>query len=184
MPRPFRIPPPPPGMPKRLRIWYLAVAAVASAIIAVLPACPLQDAAGRPVWRVATVHDGDTVTCIDTAGTRQKIRLVGIDAPEFNQPYGRLSRNALDEKLAAGGVRVEGNARDQHGRLLGTLWIDDRNINREMVAVGLAWVFGGYAADPDLIAAETAARKGHRGLWADPHPVAPSQWRAEHPTQR
>jgi micrococcal nuclease len=185
MPPPrFRIPPPPPGLPRRWRPWYLAAAAILSAIIAVLPACPVQDAAGRPVWRVDTVHDGDTVTCIDTAGTPQKIRLLGIDAPEFDQPYGRLSRNGLAEKLGGGAVRVEGKARDQHGRLLGRLWIDDRDLNREMVADGLAWVFGGFAPDPDLVAAETAARRAHRGLWADPHPVAPSQWRSEHPAHR
>ena len=132
MPPPrFRIPPPPRGLPRRWRPWYLAAAAILSAIIAVLPACPVQDAAGRPVWRVDTVHDGDTVTCIDTAGMPQKIRLLGIDAPEFDQPYGRLSRNGLAEKLGGGAVRVEGKARDQHGRLLGRLWIDDRDLNLE-----------------------------------------------------
>jgi endonuclease YncB( thermonuclease family) len=122
-------------MPKRLRPWYFVIAAIASAIVATLPACPLHDAAGRPVWRVETVHDGDTVTCFDTDGRPRKIRLQGIDAPEFDQPYGRLSRNALDGKLSARRVRVAGTAHDQHGRLLGTLWIDDRNINREMVVV-------------------------------------------------
>jgi endonuclease YncB( thermonuclease family) len=75
-------------------------------------------------------------------------------------------------------------AYDQHGRLLGTLWIEDRNINREMVADGLAWVFGGFSPDPDLVDAESAARRGRRGLWADQHPVSPSQWRSEHPPHR
>jgi micrococcal nuclease len=184
MPRRFRFPPPPPGLPKRLRVWYLATAAIVSAIVAVLPACPLHDAAGRPVWRVGTVHDGDTVTCVDTEGRPHKIRMQGIDAPEFDQPYGRLSRNALEAKITGRGVRVEGTAHDQHGRLLGTLWIDDRNINREMVADGLAWVFGGFSPDPDLVAAESSARDGRRGLWADPHPVSPSQWRSQHPPHR
>lgn len=185
MPPPrFRIPPPPPGLPRRWRPWYLAAAAILSAVIAVLPACPVQDAAGRPVWRIDTIHDGDTVTCIDTAGKPQKIRLLGIDAPEFDQPYGRLSRDGLAKKISRRGVRVEGTARDQYGRLLGTLWIEDRDVNREMVVEGLAWVFDGFAADPDLVAAETAARRAHRGLWADPHPMAPSQWRSEHPAHR
>jgi len=184
MPQRFRIPPPPPGLPKRLKPWYFAIAAIVSAVVAALPACPLHDAAGRPVWRVETVHDGDTVTCLDTDGKPRKIRLQGIDAPEFDQPYGRLSRNTLDGKLSGRAVRVEGTAHDQHGRLLGTLWIEDRNINREMVADGLAWVFGGFSPDPDLVAAESAARQGRRGLWADQHPVSPSQWRSEHPPHR
>jgi len=182
--RRFQIPPPPPGMPRRMRAWYVAIAAVVSAIIAVVPACPIQDAAGRPLWRVDVVHDGDTVTCIDAAGQPQKIRLRGIDAPEFDQPHGRDARQALATKLAGGAVRVEGAARDQHGRLLGTLWLGDRDVNRELVAEGHAWVFGGFAPDSDLLAAEAEARQARRGLWAAPHPLAPQRWRAEHPSHR
>jgi endonuclease YncB( thermonuclease family) len=81
-------------------------------------------------------------------------------------------------------VRVEGAARDQHGRLLGTLWLDGRDINREMVADGWAWAFTGFADDEDLMAAESAARQARRGLWAEPNPVPPSRWRAQHPSHR
>jgi len=167
-----------------MRAWYVVLAALASAVVAAVPACPMQDAAGRPLWRVDVVHDGDTVTCLDAAGKPQKIRLEGIDAPESDQPHGRESRQALAAKLAGGSVRVEGSARDQHGRLLGTLWLGDRDVNRELVAEGHAWVFGGFAPDPDLVAAEAEARKARRGLWADPHPLAPQAWRAEHPSHR
>jgi len=141
----------------------------------------LADREGRPLWRVETVHDGDTVTCRDAAGQSCKIRLQGIDAPEHGQPFGDAARRALTAKLAGGGVRVEGSARDQHGRLLGRLWIDDRDLNRELVAEGWAWAFGGFSPDQDLLAAEAEARRLRRGLWADARPVEPRQWRAEHP---
>lgn len=168
-----------------MRAWYVVAAAVLSAIIAAVPACPVLDSAGRPLWRVETVHDGDTVTCLDTAGKPQKIRLQGIDAPEYDQPHGREARQALAGKLSGGSsVRVDGAARDQHGRLLGTLWLGDRDLNRELVSEGHAWVFGGFAPDPDLVAAEAEARQARRGLWAAPHPLAPQQWRAEHPSHR
>ncbi len=180
----FRIPPPPPGLPRRFRPWYMVLAAIASALAAAVSSCPRHDAAGRPLWRVEMVNDGDTVTCIDEVGRTVKIRLQGIDAPEFDQPHGRSARNALDQKLAARRVRVAGTARDQHGRLLGTLWLDDRNLNRELVAEGHAWVFGGFAPDPALIDAEEEARQARRGLWAIDHPVSPAQWRQEHPRQR
>jgi len=80
-------------------------------------------------------------------------------------------------------VAVVSRGYDQHGRLLGTLWIDDRDINREMVAEGHAWVFGGISPDPDLVEAESAARRERRGLWAGGHAEEPSQWRAAHPRQ-
>jgi len=180
--RGVRLPRPPRGLPRRFRMWYLLAAALASAVASlVVPMCPRHDAAGRPVWRVETVHDGDTVTCLDTEGRPRKIRLVGIDAPEYGQPYGDESRRALAAKLSGGLVRVEGEARDQHGRLLGRLWIDDRDINREMIVDGWAWVFGGFAPDEELIALEAAARRSRRGLWQGSAPQAPSQWRQLHP---
>lgn len=201
--RPFRIPLPPRGLPRQLRVAYVLVAAIVTAIVSAIPQCPLleslgplHDAQGRPLWRVRTVHDGDTVTCIDEKGQLQKIRLVGIDAPEFDQPHGRSSRAALESKLSAAAVRVVERGRDQHGRLLGTLFLDvrssdgsttaegGRNINREMVQEGHAWVFGGFSPDPDLAAAEDEARKSRRGLWADPNAVAPSRWRDTHPPHR
>ena len=180
--RRFAIPPPPRGMPRRLRVWYAVAAAVVSAVVAAsAPFCPATDAQGRPVWRVEMINDGDTVTCLDTEGRRVRVRLVGIDAPELDQPKGRESRAALVAKLTGGLVRVEGDARDQHGRLLGTLRLDDRDLNREMVAEGWAWAFTGFAEDSDLIAAESAARRARRGVWADSQPLPPRQWRELHP---
>jgi micrococcal nuclease len=158
------------------------VAAVVAAVASLtVPMCPRQDAAGRPLWRVETVHDGDTVTCLDAEGRPLKIRLVGIDAPEYGQPFGDAARRALAAKLAGGLVRVEGTARDQHGRLLGRLWIDDRDLNAELVAEGWAWAFGGFVEDDKLMAAEAAARRQRRGLWAGEKPVPPRQWRDAHP---
>jgi len=157
--------------------------AAAAGVIASLtvPMCPRQDAAGRPLWRVEMVHDGDTVTCLDEQGRPRKIRLVGIDAPEHGQPFGDAARRELAAKLAGGLVRVEGTARDQHGRLLGRLWIDERDLNAELVAEGWAWAFGGFVDDAKLVAAEAAARRTRRGLWAGERPIPPRQWRDAHP---
>lgn len=179
----FRLPPPPPGLPRRLRTWYVVIATIISAVAtATVSRCPVTDAEGRPAWRVAMINDGDTVTCIDTEGRQVRVRLLGIDAPELDQPQGRESRAALATKLAGGIVRVAGDARDQHGRLLGTLLLGDRDLNREMVAEGWAWAFTGFADDHDLIAVESQARREHRGLWADPRPMPPGQWRELHPS--
>jgi endonuclease YncB( thermonuclease family) len=105
---------------------------------------------------------------------------VGIDAPEYDQPHGAAARAALAAKVG-GAVRVEGRGRDQHGRVLATLWNGDRDVNREMVADGWAWEFGGFVSDDDLADAEEAARRSRRGLWADPRAMRPSEWRALHP---
>ena len=162
--------------------WFAAIALAAVGTAAV-ERCRIPDAVGRPTWTVRAVHDGDTLTCHDTEGGAHKIRLRGIDAPEVSQAWGRESSAALSRKVAGRRVAVVTQGHDKHGRLLGTLWIDDRDINREMVAEGHAWVFGGIAPDPDLVEAESAARRERRGLWADSHPEEPSHWRAAHPRQ-
>ena len=148
----MKIPPPPRGLPRRVHATYVVVPAAISAVVTIAaPLCPHRDAAGRPLWRVRTVHDGDTVTCIDDLGRPVKIRLVGIDAPEHGQPYGDAARAALAARIGAA-VRVTGEARDQHGRLLGVLWAGDTNVNRALVAEGLAWSFGGFSADEEIVA--------------------------------
>ena len=177
----MKFPPPPRGLPRRVRATWVVVAAAVSAVLTLAaPLCPRRDAAGRPLWRVQTVHDGDTVTCLDDRGHVVKIRLVGIDAPEHGQPYGDAARAALAAKIGTA-VRVTGEARDQHGRLLGVLWTGDTNVNRALVAEGLAWSFGGFSADEEIEAAEAEARRARRGLWADPRPVEPAEWRRLHP---
>lgn len=176
------LPPPPPGLPRTLRAWYAVAAAVVTAVAAATaPMCPATDSSGRPAWRVDVVNDGDTVTCLDTEGRRVRVRLLDIDAPELDQPMGRAARAALAAKLAGGVVRVEGGSHDRHGRLLGRLLVEGRDLNREMVADGWAWAFTGFAGDEWLAAAEEEARRGRRGLWADPGPLPPSRWRELHP---
>ena len=181
--RPKRPPNPPHGRPSRWRPWWFAAMAVAAIGTAAVERCRIPDAVSRPTWTVRTVHDGDTVTCVDPQGGLHKIRLLGIDAPEASQAWGRESSQALSRKVARSRVAVVSRGYDQHGRLLGTLWIDDRDINREMVAEGHAWVFGRIAPDPDLVEAESAARRERRGLWAAGLPKEPSDWRAAHPRQ-
>lgn len=169
---------------RRLRPWWFLAMVLVAVGAAALERCRLPDAAGRPTWTVRVVHDGDTVTCHDNEGRPHRIRLLGIDAPEFEQRHGRESRAALEGKVGERRVAVASHGFDRHGRLLATLWIDDRNINRELVEEGHAWVFGGIAPDPDFVDAEARARRGRLGLWADRTPEEPSRWRAEHPRHR
>ncbi len=173
----------PRGPSPRLRSWWLAAAVLVSLITVTVERCRSDDTAGPPTWTVRTVHDGDTVTCIDPEGRPHKIRLLGIDCPEMAQAHGRESSQALAGKVGNRRVAVVSRGFDQYGRLLGTLWIDGRDINREMVEEGHAWVFGRIAPNPELVAAESAARVGRRGLWRDGNPEEPSRWRSEHPRQ-
>jgi endonuclease YncB( thermonuclease family) len=133
-------------------------------------------AAGR--WLVVSVHDGDTVLCLDQGNSQQKIRLVGIDAPETGQAFGTKSRDALRALVLEKSVTVHVEGEDRYGRLLGSLEIDGDDVALRMLTAGLAWHFKRFSDDEELAAAERNARAARRGLWADPEPVPPWEWRA------
>jgi len=139
---------------------------------------PARPAAPGPVWRVVSVHDGDTLRAIDPQKVEHKVRLVGIDAPELGQPFGRVARDRLRELALRQQVAVQVHERDRYGRDLATLEAGGQDLARQLVAEGLAWHFTRYSDDAGLAAAEAEARAAGRGLWADPEPVAPWDWRA------
>ena len=129
-------------------------------------------------WRVVSVHDGDTVLCIDDDKSQHKVRLFGIDAPEIGQAFGTKSRDKLAEIVKGRTVEVEAHGEDRYGRTLARLEAAGKDVNREMVKAGLAWHYARYSDDSTLAAAQRDARSAKRGLWADKKPVPPWEWRA------
>lgn len=128
--------------------------------------------------RVVRVADGDTVSILDHNNTQHKVRLFGIDTPERDQPYGKAAKNALVQLIDEKTVGIVVVTTDSYGREVGTLYCDGVNINVAMVAGGYAWWYQHYAPhEHALQAAEQQARKQGLGLWRQPHPVAPWDWR-------
>ncbi len=139
--------------------------------------------AGELTGNVVRVTDGDTITVLDASQQQHKIRLSGIDAPEIKQAFGRVSKMNLADLVAGKQVTVEWQKRDRYRRIVGKVLVDGRDVNLQQVQAGLAWHFKKYEKeqwefDRTLYAAsEDKARRAHRGLWADPHAVSPSQFR-------
>lgn len=134
-------------------------------------------AANLLVGTVVSIADGDTLTVLDETNTQHKVRLQGIDTPESGQPFGTRAREALAEKVFQQRVDVSWSERDRYQRILGDVHAGGRWINRELVAEGWAWHYRQYSADPVLAEAEGTARAAGRGLWSDPHPIPPWDWR-------
>lgn len=137
-------------------------------------------AADYPI-RLDYVLDGDTIIASSPALTgSEHFRLVEIDAPESEQPYGREAKLALDEKLDCAPLHVVEQGRDIYGRILATVYCGQRNINLEMVKSGAAWAYRKYMRDEDYLKAELYAREKHLGLWANGDEIAPWNWRRKH----
>lgn len=125
------------------------------------------------------VVDGDTVDITGPDG-EIRVRLYGIDAPELNQRYGREARGLLEAAADSDDVLIDPMERDQYGRVAAVLYVDGRNINRELVKSGAAWVYRPFCrADfcSEWIGLESDARVNRRGLWYDRRPAPPWEWR-------
>jgi endonuclease YncB( thermonuclease family) len=70
---------------------------------------------------------------------------------------------------------------DRYGRLVGEVLLPSgRNLGHELVKAGMAWWYRQYArGDTTLPTLEAEAKAAKRGLWSDPHAVAPWEWRQE-----
>ena len=112
-----------------------------------------------------------------------RIRLAGIDAPERNQPWGEAATRELRRQVAGRFVVVDWDKKDRWKRLIGIVSLNGEDQNLHMIDWGLAWHFKRYAheqgpGDRQRYAdAEKAARAAHRGLWSDPEPIPPWEWR-------
>ena len=125
---------------------------------------------------IKRIVDGDTVHVFHQDET-YKVRLIEIDAPERNQPYGRDSTDYLKFLLVEGRVDVEISGTDRYGRKLGRLYWKGRDINREMVTAGYAWVYDDYVTDKSFYENQSKARELRKGLWKDLSAVPPWEWR-------
>ena len=129
--------------------------------------------------KVVHISDGDTITVLDQTRTSYKIRLYGIDAPESRQPFGNVSKKHLGGLLGGGTVRVEWKSKDKYGRIVGTVFVGDLNVNLKMVQDGMAWHFKKYDSSKVFADAETTAKEKHLGLWKDKTPVPPWEYRKQ-----
>lgn len=85
---------------------------------------------------VTKVIDGDTIV-IEGGGS---VRLLGIDADERGHPCYAQAKARLEELVLDKKVFLESDQqdKDRYGRLLRYVFIDNENINLEMVREGLA----------------------------------------------
>jgi endonuclease YncB( thermonuclease family) len=133
--------------------------------------------------RVVKISDGDTITILDAQNIQHKIRLQGIDAPERRQDFSAVSREHLANLVFGKQVRIDYEKVDRYGRLVGKVSVDGNDECLEQLKAGLAWHYKAYEeeqspTDRKLYAnAEQDARLQKRGLWMDPAPTPPWEFR-------
>ena len=144
-------------------------------------AIPETEAPNVPGDRVVGVKDGDTFELL-RGGQTITVRLFGIDTPEKNQAYGQRAKQFASDLAFGKNVRLIEKNKDRYGRTVGTIILPDgRNLNEELVREGFAWHYTAYSKDKNLANLEADARRFKRGLWQDPNPIAPWDFRKQKP---
>jgi micrococcal nuclease len=124
------------------------------------------------------VVDGDTIRA-EAKGEEIKIRLVEIDAPEINQPFGAQSKNFLNKLLHEKDVTLIAQGEDRYGRTLGEIYANGESANALMIKSGFAWVYDIYVKDSSLYKYQDQAKAENLGLWQAENPIAPWVWRKQ-----
>lgn len=159
---------------------HRSVIGVLTTVMGLLMSLPSPAAA--LVGRVVGVHDGDTLTLLSPSHAEIKIRLDQIDAPELGQDFGQSSKQALAGLVFGKDVRVEVLDTDKYGRTVGTVWLEQTDVNLAQIKAGMAWAYRKYLKDPDYLDAETKAKNERRGLWSQSNAIPP--WEFRHPERR
>lgn len=148
----------------------------------------LQQSSIQPGFlEVLQVFDGDTIE-VNMNGTKEKIRLIGVDTPETQDPrkpvqcFGEAASEFTHNLIGNSRVRLEadnlsGN-RDRYKRLLRYVYLPDgRLVNAEIIKQGYGFALLGFPFEKmeEFKAYETEAQQANRGLWNACQPTIDSK---------
>lgn len=128
---------------------------------------------------VTRVIDGDTIE-VSLDGKLEKIRLIGINAPESKDPrrevecFGIEASNKLNDLAKNKNVILESDPsqsnRDRYNRLLRYVYIDEEDIGFTLISEGYAYEYtysNQYQNQHLYLNAQRSAEEDKKGLWSD-----------------
>ena len=143
---------------------YAAIIAAVALLFGAVAYCYAQS--DNYLATCVRVIDGDTLTVADENQNLHRIRIVGMDAPELAQPYGRAAKAALSELVLHKEVHVVPAGVDKYGRELAQLRYDTSfgqlDVAETMISNGHAFSWGGAHYKAQEYAAENRL-----GVWSD-----------------
>ena len=123
---------------------------------------------GTPT-KVTRVIDGDTFE----TETGEKVRLIGINAPEISDIFGQEAKQYLSNLIENKNVDLLSDNishdRDRYQRLLRYVFLDGVDINKKMISDGFAFAYLKYNFDKSSVyeQAQIQAQEMNNGIWGD-----------------
>lgn len=122
------------------------------------------------------IRDGDTFSCLQK-NQQLTVRLAHIDAPELGQAYGQRAKQALSRLIFQQPLTLTPLGYDKYQRILAIVYDQQgRNVNLALIEQGMAWTYQTKLTDYQQ--AQQQAQLQRVGLWQDPKPTHPAEWRA------
>lgn len=128
-------------------------------------------------YHVTDFNDGDTIT-VDMAGQAEKIRMIGVDTPEVEDPrkpvqcFGKAASNYTKTLIGSQPVRLEADAtntnRDRYQRLLRYVYLPDGTlVNYKLIAEGYGFAYTSFpfTKSDQFKQAQKEAKELNKGLW-------------------
>lgn len=146
-------------------------------------------------YRVTQVFDGDTIE-VDMAGTREKVRFIGVDTPETHKPdtpvqcFGPEASAFTARTLAGATVRLEADPtndnRDRYDRLLRYVYTEDGRLMEQLLieqGYGFAYTLFPFQKKQEFTDYQETARQVSAGLWTSCRTTYKNgAWHTEYPS--
>lgn len=128
--------------------------------------------------KVIGIKDGDTVVVIDSLNNQTTLRLAEVDCPEKSQAFGTKAKQFTSNQIYLKQIRYIVTDIDRYGRSIAKIYYDNNKyLSEEIIKNGFGWQYKKYSTSKLLTKLEEEARKNKRGLWIDPNPIYPSDFR-------
>jgi micrococcal nuclease len=127
--------------------------------------------------KVVGVNDGDTFEML-SGGRKLKVRIEGVDCPEKVQPFGNAAKRYTSDLIFGKKISIYVKSYDRYKRAIAIVYLPGGGtLNEALLSSGMAWHFKKYNNDRSWARLENQARRSRIGLWSDPNPVPPWEFR-------
>lgn len=127
--------------------------------------------------KVVGIKDGDTVVVLLEGNIQKTLRLAEVDCPEKGQPFGNNARQFTSNQVFGKLISYIETDTDRYGRSIAKVYYDGKYLSEELITAGLGWWYYQYSNNDSLGKLQEKAKNTKIGLWQDPQPIAPWDFR-------
>jgi micrococcal nuclease len=128
--------------------------------------------------KVIGIKDGDTVVVIDFSNNQTTLRLAEVDCPEKAQAFGTKAKQFTSDQVYLKEIKYTVTDIDRYGRSIAKIYYEENKyLSAEIIKNGFGWQYKQFSTSKLLEKLEHEARQNKRGLWVEPNPIYPSDFR-------